>query len=96
MKEVQSEFEFYQTKNKNDGFNHVKDLPNLAEDYSCIIAVGGDGTIHEIVNGMMFRADKKKVPIAFVPNGTGNDTTWSIGFKTVAHALEHLRKGDHI
>jgi diacylglycerol kinase family enzyme len=25
------------------------------EEYSALVAVGGDGTLHEVVNGMMFR-----------------------------------------
>jgi diacylglycerol kinase family enzyme len=27
-------------------------------EYSALIAVGGDGTYHEVVNGMLHRADK--------------------------------------
>jgi len=38
------------------------------------VGVGGDGTAHEVVNGMMLRSDKKRLPVAFLPNGTGNDT----------------------
>jgi diacylglycerol kinase family enzyme len=26
--------------------------------YSALVSVGGDGTLHEVINGMMFRADK--------------------------------------
>jgi diacylglycerol kinase family enzyme len=48
-----------------------------------LIAVGGDGTLHEVTNGMMFRADKKKVPLAFIPNGSGNDTCKSIGIFSI-------------
>jgi len=47
------------------------------------VAVGGDGTLHEVINGMMFRQDKKRVPIALIPNGTGNDFCNSVGVKTV-------------
>ena len=53
------------------------------EDHSALIAVGGDGTIHEVVNGMMFRSDKKRIPIAFIPNGSGNDTCKSIGLHSI-------------
>lgn len=42
--------------------------------YSALIAVGGDGTFHEVVNGLLHRPDKKRLPIAFLPNGSGNDT----------------------
>lgn len=36
---------------------------------SLIIAVGGDGTMHEIVNTINF----KNTTVALIPNGTGND-----------------------
>lgn len=55
--------------------------------FSAVIAVGGDGTIHEVVNGMMFRSDKRKLPIAFVPNGSGNDTCFSLGLQSIELAL---------
>jgi len=44
------------------------------DDISALVISGGDGTIHEVVNGMMMRDDKKKVPVALLPNGSGNDT----------------------
>lgn len=37
-----------------------------------IIVVGGDGTMHEVVNGLLCRHDKKKVPIGVIPAGSGN------------------------
>jgi diacylglycerol kinase family enzyme len=42
------------------------------------VAVGGDGTYHEVVNGMLHREDKKKIPVGFIPNGSGNDTLRSL------------------
>ena len=44
-----------------------------------LVAAGGDGSYHEVVNGMLVRPDKKKVPIGMIPNGSGNDTCTSIG-----------------
>ena len=87
-------FELYETKGYMDAWNRVRDCD--LDCYSCVIAVGGDGTIHEVVNGMMFRTDEKKVPLAFVPNGTGNDTCHAIGIKTVDMALDAIRKSDTI
>ena len=40
--------------------------------YDGLCAIGGDGTMHEIVNGMLTRADKQKIPIGLIPGGTGN------------------------
>lgn len=75
-----------------DGWKIAQTL-NIDE-HSALIAVGGDGTLHEVVNGMMFRTDKKKVPIALVPNGSGNDTCISVGLKSIDQAIEYIKKGD--
>jgi len=40
--------------------------------YDGFCAIGGDGTMHEIVNGMLTRNDKKKIPIGLITGGTGN------------------------
>ena len=44
---------------------HAKELieeTNL-NTYQGIVLLGGDGTFHEVVNGMLNRRDKKKIPI---------------------------------
>ena len=40
--------------------------------YDGIIIIGGDGTFHETINGMLNRLDKKKIPIGIIPGGSGN------------------------
>lgn len=82
----------YHTKGYLDAFKYIKDLDLQA--FSAVIAVGGDGTIHEVVNGMMFRADRSKIPLAFVPNGSGNDTCFSLGMLSVEQALQCIEKGE--
>jgi YegS/Rv2252/BmrU family lipid kinase len=37
--------------------------------YTAVVAVGGDGTINEIVNGLL----GSTMPLGFIPIGTGND-----------------------
>lgn len=54
------------------------------------MAAGGDGSYHEVVNGMLARPDKLKLPIAMLPNGSGNDTCSSIGVKTLDDALNYI------
>ena len=41
-----------------------------AKDYSILAVAGGDGTVNEIVNGMMEKLD---LPLAIFPVGTAND-----------------------
>ena len=64
--------------------------------YSALIAVGGDGTLHEVINGMLMRRDKLRLPIAFVPNGSGNDLVGSLGCRGLDQALDWIAKGDVI
>ena len=47
------EYEVHQTTGYLDGLNFVKDM-DIGK-YSAVIAVGGDGIIHEVINGMMRR-----------------------------------------
>jgi YegS/Rv2252/BmrU family lipid kinase len=50
--------------------------------YSHILAVGGDGTLHQVVNGMMLQHVKAshEISIAFYSCGTGNDWIRSFDF----------------
>lgn len=56
----------------------ASDFANLVSDRAThIVAVGGDGTLNEVVNGMM--QGKSKAFFAFIPNGTGNDYQRNFG-----------------
>lgn len=60
------------------------------------MAVGGDGTLHEVVNGLMRRSDKKKIPMGFIPAGTGNDFCRNFSNESVERGLDFLAKGNLI
>ncbi len=49
----------------------------LEEGYGRIIAVGGDGTVHEIVNGMV----GSQAELAIVPLGSANDFAAALGIR---------------
>jgi len=53
---------------------HAKELSNQIEldHYDGFIAIGGDGTLHEVVNGMLTRNDHQKIPLGIIPGGSGN------------------------
>lgn len=44
-----------------------------AHDFDRVIAIGGDGTLNGVVNGVM-ASEHPQLPIAFVPTGRGKDT----------------------
>jgi diacylglycerol kinase (ATP) len=41
--------------------------------YDMVIAMGGDGTIHEVINGLMKVPEEKRPILGVVPVGSGND-----------------------
>ena len=47
--------------------------------YDLVIAIGGDGTVHEVINGLMQVPEKKRPVLGIVPVGSGNDFAHSIG-----------------
>ena len=55
------------------------------------IAVGGDGTSFEIVNGLYPEASAKEIPtLGFLPLGTGNSFLHDFSHRGVEHAIESL------
>lgn len=55
---------------------HAAELAQAAarDGWPAVVAVGGDGTVHEVVNGLMHAADGgASVPLGIVGVGSGND-----------------------
>lgn len=57
------------TSGRFDAMNFAKET--RAEDYDAIVALGGDGTVNEVVTGMM--RGKIDLPLAIFTSGTVND-----------------------
>ncbi len=58
---------------------HATELARQAgeEGYDTVIALGGDGTVHEVVNGLMQVNAKKRPALGVVPIGSGNDFAYA-------------------
>ena len=61
------------------------------EDYDGLIMIGGDGTFHEIVSGLMIRKDQKKIPIGVIPGGSGNSFLYNL-YQDPTTALKEIIK----
>ncbi len=60
---------------------HATDLVAEAdlEAFDGVIAVGGDGTLFEVLNGLYHKAPGERVPLGLVPTGTGNAFARDLG-----------------
>jgi YegS/Rv2252/BmrU family lipid kinase len=69
----------------------------LKEGYECVVAVGGDGTLNEVVNGFFEdgKALNPQAALGLIPRGTGGDFRrtfdWSLDLKS---SLDRLRTDD--
>jgi diacylglycerol kinase (ATP) len=75
---------------------HAVELAKQAgeQGYEMIVAIGGDGTVHEIINGIMQLPEEKRPVLGVVPVGSGNDFAHAIGVSMQAdHALAHALRG---
>ena len=66
--------DLYETKGPLDAMNKVQ---SEAGSYRLVVCAGGDGTLSEVVSGMMHR--EQRTPIGFIPVGSTNDTRSGFG-----------------
>lgn len=60
----------YPTQSYKDAYRKVK---HMDKEYDIVVCSGGDGTLDEVVTGMMKRDKKDRIPIGYIPTGTTND-----------------------
>lgn len=82
------------------GPGHATQLAARAIGEGCeyLIAVGGDGTIHEVVNGMMNEDGpiKPGVVLGIIPGGSGSDFVRTFGLpREPEDAVKHLSGENH-
>jgi len=84
------------TKEKNSAFQEAQKVSQ--EEYDLIVVCGGDGTLNEVINGVV--SSNSSIPIGFVPCGTSNIYALSTGIPlNLIQACEivlkkHVRKID--
>ncbi|MBI4771611.1 MAG: acylglycerol kinase family protein, partial [Chloroflexi bacterium] len=75
---------------------HATELAEQAgnEGYEAVIALGGDGTVHEIVNGLMRLPEDRRPALGVVPIGSGNEFAFNAKIKAnPPEALEAAFRG---
>ncbi len=76
---------------------HAAELARQAGElgYERVLAMGGDGTVHEVVNGLMQLPEEKRPLLGVVPVGSGNDFAHAAGIpETPEEAMRLALQGD--
>ncbi len=58
---------------------HATQLAAAATGYQLVVATGGDGTVHEVLNGLMSIPSFQRPALGLLPTGSGNDTRRMLG-----------------
>ena len=79
--------------------NHSKELVQHAikQGFTKIISIGGDGTLHNIINGVQSqkKVNSSSIQIGVIPIGTGNDWIKTHGIPlNIKRAISILKKGN--
>ncbi len=62
--------------------------------YDGIVSVGGDGTMHQVLNGMLVHGNNPDVNLGVIPGGSGNAFMESIGCLDPVEAAKIIIKGE--
>jgi YegS/Rv2252/BmrU family lipid kinase len=81
LSQARVSFDLVETRGPNEATALA--LQAALDGFASVVAVGGDGTVHEVVNGLVQARDGKAGPdgacLGIVPVGAGNDFAWSMG-----------------
>lgn len=74
---------------------HAREIAAAANvhEVHCICAVGGDGTIHEVVNGLMQLPQPQRIPLAVLAAGTGNALALQFQLHSPADTAQRIVAG---
>lgn len=62
--------------------------------YDGFLVLGGDGTFHEVVNGMLKRQDGLTLPIGLIPGGSGNSVLHDLDLLDPISAAKAIVSGN--
>ena len=63
------------------------------QDFDGILAVGGDGTLFEVINGLLKSNQNIKIPIGQIPVGTGNSFIKDLGINNLENSIQAIISG---
>ncbi len=68
---------------------HAREIAAAAADYNTIVAVGGDGTVGEVITGIM-ESTEPHSRLGIIPTGTGNDIARNLAIYSIDDSVTSL------
>jgi diacylglycerol kinase (ATP) len=93
LKSLGLAFEFQFTEGKGHGIELAKEASG--QGYRHLVAVGGDGTVHEVTNGIMQTGNSKDTSLGIICTGTGSDLARTLGISHDVTVACHSLTQDH-
>jgi sphingosine kinase len=74
---------------------HAEEIAKTVHLAGCdgLCLIGGDGTIHEVVNGLLRRPDPVSTPLGVIPGGTGNSLAEHLKCSDALDAAQRIVAG---
>ena len=76
MVKADYEVTIYPTQAQGDAIHKIE---TEAGDYDLVVCSGGDGTLNEVVSGLMTITPEKRPELGYIPSGSTNDFASSLG-----------------
>jgi YegS/Rv2252/BmrU family lipid kinase len=95
INELDLNYQIIKTEFPGHAIQLAKDACN--GDYDTVVAVGGDGTVNEVINGLMLSGEKYEAlpKMAVLPVGRGNDFSYGMGIpQDLQSACQLLANGN--
>jgi diacylglycerol kinase (ATP) len=85
-----AEVDVYETQSPTDAINFSAEV--VEKNYDAVSAAGGDGTLHQVLNGML-RSEKAahELPaLSVIPLGSGNDLARALGINATPQSVKNF------
>lgn len=83
VSEIANTIDVFYTEKQDDAKNRAAQLKE--GEYDFVVSVGGDGTLNEVINGLV--VSESKIPLAIISAGTVNDFASSMGLPQTPKAF---------
>lgn len=88
LNQIVNHVDIFYTQKKDDAYNKIIDINE--KDYDFLVVVGGDGTINEVVSGVV--NSKKTIPLVLLAAGTVNDFTTHLNLPKSTNKIYEMIK----